>query len=124
MVERNVCDSAGFPFAPSSPISPVKSRLTFLYLARNISRPGKNSFRFRVSMQLSAKDAWKAILDEAHRELPDHLIRMIRRPPRSEEHRVGKECRSRWSPYHSFKAAQMPPKEFRSSVLSTARAAR
>src|SRR6202011_3209551 len=23
----------------------------------------------------------------------------IRRPPRSEERRVGKECRSRWSPY-------------------------
>src|SRR2546422_9702397 len=22
------------------------------------------------------------------------------RPPRSEERRVGKECRSRWSPYH------------------------
>src|SRR3954449_428598 len=26
--------------------------------------------------------------------------KMIRRPPRSEERRVGKECRSRWSPYH------------------------
>src|SRR6266699_4148635 len=25
------------------------------------------------------------------------------RPPRSEERRVGKECRSRWSPYHSKK---------------------
>src|SRR2546423_4996276 len=24
----------------------------------------------------------------------------IRRAPRSEERRVGKECRSRWSPYH------------------------
>src|SRR4051795_10655538 len=29
-------------------------------------------------------------------------ILMIRRPPRSEERRVGKECRSRWSPYHLF----------------------
>src|SRR3954465_6764200 len=27
-------------------------------------------------------------------------FKMIRRPPRSEERRVGKECRSRWSPYH------------------------
>ncbi len=26
-------------------------------------------------MQLSAKEAWKRILDEAHRELPDHTIR-------------------------------------------------
>src|SRR6202000_1862788 len=28
------------------------------------------------------------------------FLEMIRRPPRSEERRVGKECRSRWSPYH------------------------
>src|SRR3954464_12587343 len=27
-------------------------------------------------------------------------FKMIRRPPRSEERGVGKECRSRWSPYH------------------------
>ena len=25
---------------------------------------------------------------------------LAKRPPRSEERRVGKECRSRWSPYH------------------------
>src|SRR3954465_4415673 len=28
------------------------------------------------------------------------LSKMIRAPPRSEERGVGKECRSRWSPYH------------------------
>src|SRR5439155_11270882 len=28
------------------------------------------------------------------------LRRKVRRPPRSEERRVGKECRSRWSPGH------------------------
>ena len=27
-------------------------------------------------------------------------IRNVRRSARSEERRVGKECRSRWSPYH------------------------
>src|SRR2546429_4381820 len=27
-------------------------------------------------------------------------LREPSRPPRSEERRVGKECRSRWSPYH------------------------
>ena len=26
--------------------------------------------------------------------------RVVDMPPRSEERRVGKECRSRWSPYH------------------------
>src|SRR3712207_6861600 len=27
-------------------------------------------------------------------------LRRATQPPRSEERRVGKECRSRWSPYH------------------------
>ena len=27
-------------------------------------------------------------------------LEQIRQIPRSEERRVGKECRSRWSPYH------------------------
>ena len=30
----------------------------------------------------------------------DRLIPHVRRGVRSEERRVGKECRSRWSPYH------------------------
>ena len=29
-----------------------------------------------------------------------HLLVIPRTPCRSEERRVGKECRSRWSPYH------------------------
>ena len=29
-----------------------------------------------------------------------HKIEFLRRDNRSEERRVGKECRSRWSPYH------------------------
>src|SRR2546423_13118868 len=32
--------------------------------------------------------------------LGDLLLDVIVRAPRSEERRVGKECRSRWSPYH------------------------
>ena len=43
------------------------------------------------------------------RELPDYLLRLLKyraeiecriERTRSEERRVGKECRSRWSPYH------------------------
>ena len=30
----------------------------------------------------------------------DFLLFTTRNPKRSEERRVGKECRSRWSPYH------------------------
>src|SRR3712207_4405495 len=33
-------------------------------------------------------------------EGPDGLVAQRRRRRRSEERRVGKECRSRWSPYH------------------------
>ena len=32
--------------------------------------------------------------------LQDLLIHALEGPQRSEERRVGKECRSRWSPYH------------------------
>src|SRR3712207_8421432 len=31
---------------------------------------------------------------------PDLLLHLRLEAPRSEERRVGKECRSRWSPYH------------------------
>ena len=36
------------------------------------------------------------------KNLPDRMGRMLRgrNARRSEERRVGKECRSRWSPYH------------------------
>ena len=34
--------------------------------------------------------------DERYEQRPDGTIRRFR----SEERRVGKECRSRWSPYH------------------------
>src|SRR5476651_337005 len=37
--------------------------------------------------------ALRALIAESRIDLPDGL-------PRSEERRVGKECRSRWSPYH------------------------
>src|SRR5687767_15405539 len=33
------------------------------------------------------------------------------RVPRSEERRVGKECRSRWSPYHKKKKEEVKPVE-------------
>src|SRR3712207_1289305 len=40
----------------------------------------------------------RAALDDLAAVVPDWLRTIAR--PRSEERRVGKECRSRWSPYH------------------------
>src|SRR5256885_3753295 len=34
------------------------------------------------------------------RGMESAVQRFVQRPERSEERRVGKECRSRWSPYH------------------------
>src|SRR5256886_17691719 len=34
------------------------------------------------------------------REAREQILAAEKRLPRSEERRVGKECRSRWSPYH------------------------
>ena len=39
------------------------------------------------------RDRFKVVMDAIRKELPDVIMR-------SEERRVGKECRSRWSPYH------------------------
>ena len=47
------------------------------------------------------KPADEMVLDtEVNEHELEHLIRDFKRIYRSEERRVGKECRSRWSPYH------------------------
>ena len=43
----------------------------------------------------------RASIEERHKETPEQRARRIADwEKRSEERRVGKECRSRWSPYH------------------------
>ena len=39
-------------------------------------------------------------LQEERKKVMEALLQMNCFPVRSEERRVGKECRSRWSPYH------------------------
>ena len=39
-------------------------------------------------------------LKAARRKIPDLVLLDVMMPGISEERRVGKECRSRWSPYH------------------------
>src|SRR2546422_11754983 len=53
---------------------------------------------------------WEETVSRAHRSLEEFVLRGVKttipfmkrimEDPRSEERRVGKECRSRWSPYH------------------------
>ena len=41
---------------------------------------------------------WKEVEQAGKKSLPKTVIKLT--DERSEERRVGKECRSRWSPYH------------------------
>src|SRR3989440_5691283 len=49
--------------------------------------------------EAGARDGEGGIRGRRERDLPP-LVRVQRHRLRSEERRVGKECRSRWSPYH------------------------
>ena len=55
--------------------------------------PRRESHLSRADQALAIKNALRYI----H---PDHHAQMAEEFARSEERRVGKECRSRWSPYH------------------------
>src|SRR2546427_9092007 len=50
-------------------------------------------------LEVEERHAGTAVDDE-QTEREQHSERHRDRGPRSEERRVGKECRSRWSPYH------------------------
>ena len=60
-------------------------------------RPVPNVSRKEKIMRMSdiIEDFIKELLEEQ-----DEAIEIQRNELRSEERRVGKECRSRWSPYH------------------------
>src|SRR3712207_7435466 len=51
-----------------------------------------------VTLTNLGEDDWRRI--EEQRVSPMHVSVHATNPERSEERRVGKECRSRWSPYH------------------------
>ena len=42
----------------------------------------------------------KSVRVYEEKAIPNEMKNVMDLPPRSEERRVGKECRSRWSPYH------------------------
>src|SRR2546427_13142632 len=92
------------------------ARQTLDQLAAFLVVKGEKASRVRA-MQHAARSELLATgrssaLDELREQVPPGLAEMLRIPglgaakvrqiheSRSEERRVGKECRSRWSPYH------------------------
>ena len=74
-------------------ISKTEEKLLFSY----IEQAEENRLRFR-----QWEKEWKLTNegDEQTMQEWQRLQRRLRTQERSEERRVGKECRSRWSPYH------------------------
>ena len=75
---------------------------------RRMLRKGKRPMTRLTDLELAiedipehaAADAWKRLNIICEAFIADGHHVTIARTTRSEERRVGKECRSRWSPYH------------------------
>ena len=64
--------------------------------AYSLSKLGNNV----VVLEQNAKFNHKNILDKRTTAISEGTKKFLEEINRSEERRVGKECRSRWSPYH------------------------
>src|SRR3712207_774447 len=65
-----------------------------------IGPPIENGFFYDIEVAGRMTDEDLPRIEERMREIVDRDLRIEREEIRSEERRVGKECRSRWSPYH------------------------
>ena len=70
------------------------------YLINIIDTPGHADFSGEVERILSTVDSVILIVDANEGPMPQTRYVLQHARSRSEERRVGKECRSRWSPYH------------------------
>src|SRR2546430_3111193 len=79
--------------------------------ARAVARPRKHlTLVHKTNVLTHAGSLWSRVVEEvslqhpavtvAYQHVDATTIHMVTDPGRSEERRVGKECRSRWSPYH------------------------
>src|SRR3989442_5395899 len=77
-----------------------ENAVTYATLPRPLGRDGKPDPRFPSDLPNAPFPMLKFVgaLDET--DNPVHRFYHMQRQYRSEERRVGKECRSRWSPYH------------------------
>ena len=67
--------------------------------------PHKRRVRYKGKYPRNYKEKYKELNPEKYQDTIEKVIRKGSTPAgmhisRSEERRVGKECRSRWSPYH------------------------
>ena len=83
-------DLAIFRLVPNDGIIPEYKAGQFITIGMNVPSEGKVIRR-----------AYSISSHPENKKFVELVIRWVRKPAeRSEERRVGKECRSRWSPYH------------------------
>src|SRR3989441_5733716 len=81
-------------------------RLPLLRVGGAMQRGGCRLRRLRVGHSGGEAHLVNGLHDRARRDAVPLVVLLLQLPPprhlleRSEERRVGKECRSRWSPYH------------------------
>ena len=66
-------------------------------------KPYKANYRVRrlvANILLAIISVSGAVYFKSQEDLTSNTIKIENKQLRSEERRVGKECRSRWSPYH------------------------
>ena len=78
-----------------SPSSPLKAEEPIERIAQAVEERG-----YRVRIGASCREETTCGYAAASAATRARDINMAFADPRSEERRVGKECRSRWSPYH------------------------
>src|SRR3989449_3435375 len=78
---------------PKGTVGPLAGPVTTLDLKGATLMPGLTDAHVHIC-------AVEGNITDQHRHLPPSLLAAKALRRRSEERRVGKECRSRWSPYH------------------------
>src|ERR1035438_7309382 len=99
-VEREISIAAAPAHEPESPFLTALVLPGIVVVVRHlvgvVAREGCGTDQDSAKKPVEAVVAIGRVIDQGH-----GVVRVVEF--RSEEHRVGKECRSRWSPYHSKK---------------------
>ena len=72
----------------------IEEVVRVLTMSRNVLKSSAVTWSFHETLISNNLETW--FLQQLEKPPPEET----RNPLRSEERRVGKECRSRWSPYH------------------------
>ena len=78
------------------------ARLAGEFIIRNLGRISKKEIELKQASDFVTRidtESEEIIIGTIKEEFPHHTF-LAEESVRSEERRVGKECRSRWSPYH------------------------